>query len=124
MYKIYIRNNNVVPYGTLSSIVGVHKEIYPKLNKLMLKQSFNWCKKQKVIGETILLTNTVVNIESQNDSIPHTVFVSDEASDLTASILSNVLNLAINTKRADDQREQRFWTRSNFTNVSLPQKTR
>ena len=41
VYKIYIRNNNVVPYGTLSSIVDEYKEIYPKLNKSMLKQSFN-----------------------------------------------------------------------------------
>ena len=99
VHKIYIHNNNVVPYGLLSSIVEEHKESYPKLNKSMLKQSFNRYKKRKVIGETIPLTNTVVNIASQNDAIPHTVFVNDEASDLTASTLSNVSELASDRKK-------------------------
>ena len=95
IYQIYTANNNKIPYRTFTSIVEQYKQDFPTLKASMLSMAFcRYKKKRKRQSATIPLTNTVLDIDLQDESIPNTVFVSDEASTTTTSTLSNVSELA------------------------------
>ena len=104
IYKLYKSNNNKIPHRTFTNIVEENKTSFPTLKVAMLSMAFCRYKKKRErqqtndfvpnTNSTIPITNTVLNIDLQANSIPNTVFVNDEESNVTASTISNVSELA------------------------------
>ena len=94
VYQMYTANNNKIPYRTFHNIVEQNKEDFPTLKVPMLSMAFCRYKKKKRKQAAVPVTNTAINLDPRCESIPNTVFVTDEASTTTASTLSNVSELA------------------------------
>ena len=86
IFTIYIVTYNKIPY-------------YYSQNQYINAQCAV-CKKNKTRKKNchVPITNTMLNLWSQNDHIPHIIFMDNKARQVTLSVLLTVSNLADNSK--------------------------